>query len=128
LKWIATSEAEVRSECGKYRVRSGHIDGNFYVATCLPTGAIVVASSDKDFVKLRCELHAKYLATLGQPGGAMKPITGGKFLTPKQSVRYALERQAKLKHIAEQLHTTELRTQSRLCPLDWYRGMNGEAR
>lgn len=48
---------EFRSDCGNYRVRGGYVDGNFWRATFVPTGKLIVASSDKTFVKLLCELH-----------------------------------------------------------------------
>lgn len=48
---------ESRSDCGKYFVRGGYIDGNFWRAFEVATGKLIVASSDKVFVKLRCEIH-----------------------------------------------------------------------
>jgi hypothetical protein len=58
LKWIAESVGESRSDCGNYRVRGGYVDGNFWRAFEVATGRLIVASSDKEFVKWRCETHA----------------------------------------------------------------------
>lgn len=50
------------SDCGRYRVQGGYADGNYWRAMHVPSGKLIVASSDKEFVKLRCELHAVTVA------------------------------------------------------------------
>lgn len=57
MEWIRKSLNEASSDCGRYRVRGGYVDGNYWRATFVPTGKLIVASSDKEFVKLRCEMH-----------------------------------------------------------------------
>jgi hypothetical protein len=59
LKWLKQSTWHAVSECGRYEMR-GKFDpnGNFWNAFLVSTGQLICASSDKAFVKGRCEAHA----------------------------------------------------------------------
>lgn len=59
LKWVKQSTWHAVSECGNYEVRGRfNPDGNFWNAFHVPTGRLVCASGDKEFVKAVCEAHA----------------------------------------------------------------------
>lgn len=62
--WVKTGTESYESEDGRFRVRGGYDDGNYWRAIEAATGRLVVASSDKEFVKLRCEIDARRDAKL----------------------------------------------------------------